>query len=60
MEEGLSNENPSLVVNPDMTLEEDEEQSDLFTRLVAALQVLSANPRDTIKELEKDLEKADL
>ena len=60
MEEESSNENPSPVVNPDMTLEEDEEQSDLFTGLVAASQVLSANLEDAIKELKKDQEKANL
>ena len=60
VEEGSSNENSSLVVNLDMTLEEDEEQSDLFTRLIAPLQVLFANPEDAIKQLEKDQEKVDL
>ena len=60
MEKGSSNENPSLVVNPNITVEEEEEQSDLFTGLTAASWVLSANPQDTIKELEKDQEKADL
>ena len=60
VEEGSSNENPSPVVNPNITVEEEEEQSDLFTRLTAASRVLSANPKDAIKELEKDQEKADL
>ena len=57
VEEGQSNENPSPVVNPDINVEEEEEQSDLFTGLTAALRVLSANTKDAIKELEKDLEK---
>ena len=41
-------------------MEEEEEQSDLFTGLTAASRVLSTNPKDAIKELEKDQEKADL
>ena len=61
VEEGSSNENPNPVVNPNITVEEEEEErSDLFTRLTTASRVLSANPRDAIKELKKDLEKADL
>ena len=36
VEEGWSNENPSPIVNPDMNLEEDEEQSDLTTGLIVA------------------------
>ena len=60
MVEGLSNENPSPVVNLDLTLEEDEEKIDLTTGLIAASQVLSTNPRDTIKELEKEQEKEDM
>ena len=60
LEEGSLNENPSPIVIPDMTLEEEEEQSDLFTGLIAASQVLFANLGNAIKELEKDLEKVDL
>lgn len=60
MEEGSSNENPSPVVNPNLVVEEDEEQSDLTTRLIVASQVLSTNPRDTIKELEKEQENTGL
>ena len=53
MEERSSNENISPIVNPDMTLEEEGEQSDLLTRLITASQVLSTNLGDTIKKLEK-------
>ena len=60
IEEGSSNENPSPIVNPDLSMEEDEEQSDLTIGLIEASQVLSTNPRDTIKELEKEMEKANL
>ena len=54
VEEGLSNENPSPVVNLDMTLEEYEEQSDLTIGLIATSRVLSTNLGDAIKELKKD------
>ena len=37
MEEGSSNENPSPVVNPYLTVYEDEEQSDLTIGLIATL-----------------------
>ena len=60
MEEGLSNENPSPIVNPDITVEEEEEQSDLFTGLTATSWVLSANLEHAIKELKKNLKKANL
>ena len=60
MEEGSSNENPSPIVNLDLSMEEDEKQSDLSTMLIVASQVFSTNPRDAIKELKKEMEKANL
>ena len=60
MEEGLLNENQSHVVNLDLTMEEDEEQSDLTTGLIATSQVFTANPRDAIKEIKNEMEKVDL
>ena len=41
VEEGLLNENPSPIINLDLFVEEDEEQSDLSTGLIVASQVLS-------------------
>ena len=56
VEEGSLNENPSPIINLDLTMEEDEEQIDLTTRLIASLKVFSANPRDAIKMLENEQE----
>ena len=60
VEEGSLNENTSSIVNPYLIVEKDEEQRDLTTRHIVALQVFSTNFGDAIKELKKEQEKENL